>query len=109
MKDIYHPHSLLGDSDKLWICESERSKLLTTTTNSDEYDLPLGYARGLAIDCEDYFFYVGLSKRRVNDEFKKGEYRGNCGIYKLGKKIGAPQLLVDFSRVRNEIYEMLLL
>jgi hypothetical protein len=112
MADVYHPHSLLGDSGQLWTCESARNRLLSN--NGEVYELPPGYIRGLAISGENA--YVGSSKRRrvsestgvVNRRNPK-EFEGTCCVYKLGKGSSKPELLVNFSDIRNEIYEIMLL
>jgi hypothetical protein len=112
MEEIYHPHSLLEDSSKLWTCSSARNSLLSN--NGDEYAFPPGYIRGLAIAEE--VFYVGSSKRRrvsestgVVNRRKPDEFKGTCCVYRLDKGAEQATVLVDFSEIRNEIYEMMLL
>jgi hypothetical protein len=112
MKGIYHPHSLLEDSGIVWTCESASNRLVSDA--GDEKVLPSGYIRGLAIG-ED-FFYVGSSKRRKISESTgvvnrriPGEYEGRCCIYSISEGSRDPEMLVDFSDARNEIYEMVLL
>lgn len=111
VRDVYHPHSLLEDSRIVWTSESARNRLLSS--NGDELVFPAGYIRGLAIS-ED-FFYVGSSKRRTLSEStgavnrqSLGRFEGTCCIYRLAKGTEEPQVLVDFSEIRNEIYEMIL-
>ena len=112
MKGVYHPHSLLKDSGAIWTCESARNRLVSNAGN--EKSLPSGYIRGLAIS-ED-LFYVGSSKRRrvsestgIVNRRTPGEYEGRCCIYRIGEGSDEPELLFDFSGVRNEIYEMVLI
>lgn len=112
MEDVYHPHSLLEDSGALWTCESARNRLLSN--NGEAHEFPPGYIRGLAIS-EDHF-YVGSSKRRkisestgVVNRRSPGEFEGTCCIYRLGRESGTSEVLIDFSNVRNEVYEMMLL
>lgn len=112
MKGVYHPHSLLKDSGDLWTCESASNRLVSDA--GDEKVLPSGYIRGLAIG-ED-FFYVGSSKRRrvsestgVVNRRTPGEYEGRCCIYRISEGSRDPEVLIDFSDVRNEIYEMVLI
>jgi hypothetical protein len=111
-KGIYHPHSLLKDSGVIWTCESARNRLISDA--GEEKGLPSGYIRGLAISEDS--FYVGSSKRRkisestgVVNRRTPGEYEGNCCIYRIWNDSDEPEVLVDFSGVRNEIYEMVLI
>ena len=112
MKGIYHPHSLLKDSGVVWTCESARNRLVSDA--GEEMGLPSGYIRGLAVSEDS--FYVGSSKRRkisestgVVNRRAPGEYEGSCCIYRIRKGSDEPEVLVDFSGVRNEIYEMVLI
>lgn len=112
MEEIYHPHSLLEDSRTLWTCSSARNRLLSS--NGNEYQLPPGYIRGLAISNDS--MYVGSSKRRKVSESTgvvthrhPGVFEGTCCVYRLSKDADEPEVLVDFSGIRNEIYEMALL
>ena len=77
------------------------------------FAFPTGYVRGLAIG-EDRL-YVGSSKRRVLSEStgeinrqSSGEFEGYCCIYDFERGLETPEVFVDFSDIRNEIYEMLL-
>ena len=109
MHDINHPHSQLEDSLTVWTCETRGSRILSS--NGDEYRIPSDRkwrVRGLTIN-EDYF-YVGVSKSRLGSSSKgtlKG-YEGTCRIYRLAKGSEEPELLIDLSEVRNEIYELML-
>ena len=113
MEGIYHPHSLLEDSGLLWSCESSNKKVLSSA--GYERTFSSGYIRGLAIS-EDQF-YVGSSKRRKVSEstgaknpWVLGELEGSCCIYTFSRETSdSPEMLVDFSGVRNEIYEMVLI
>lgn len=112
IKDLYHPHSLLEDSQTIWTCESAGRKLLSN--KGDEYVFPAGYIRGLAVS--DRGFYVGSSKRRKfsdseNPESRRSqrEYEGICCIYNLEHGSEEPEILMDFSEIRNEIYETALI
>lgn len=112
VRDVYHPHSLLIDSNTVWTSESARNRLVSGTGR--EIAFPAGYIRGLAMD--DNSFYAGSSKRRkvsestgvVNPQAPE-QFEGTCCVYKLAGESSDPQTLADFSEVRNEIYEMLLL
>jgi hypothetical protein len=111
MEEVYHPHSLLEDSRTLWTCSSARNRLLSS--NGDEYQLPPGYIRGLAISEESIF--VCSSKRRKISEStgvvnRRGprEFEGTCCVYRLVKGVNKPEVLVDLSNVRHEIYELAL-
>lgn len=109
MRDVNLPHSLLEDSQTAWTCETRGSRLLSS--NGDEYRIPgdrKWRVRGLAIN-EDYF-YVGVSKSRLGSDSKgtlRG-YEGTCRIYRLAKGSEEPELLIDLSEFRNEIYELML-
>ncbi|MBA3473406.1 MAG: hypothetical protein H0T57_09325 [Rubrobacter sp.] len=109
MHDIKQPHSLLEDSQTVWTCETRGSRILSH--NGDEYRIPgdpTWRVRGLAIN-EDYF-YVGVSKNRLGSKSKgtlRG-YEGTCRIYRLAKGSEEPELLIDLSAVRDEIYELML-
>lgn len=109
MHDIKQPHSLLEDSRTIWTCETRGSRMLSN--KGDEYHFPGDYTwrvRGLAMN-EDYF-YVGVSKNRVGSKSQgtlRG-YEGTCRIYRLAKGSNEPELLIDLSDVRDEIYELML-
>ena len=111
VKDIYHPHSLLQDAGATWISESSRSRVLSSA--GDEIAFPLGYIRGLTMDYEH--LYAGASKRRrvsestgiVNPQVH-GDFEGVCCVYRVDRTFGKSEILVDFSGVRNEIFELLL-
>lgn len=111
VKDIYHPHSLLQDSGATWIAESSKSRLRSSA--GDEITFPSGYIRGLAMG--DDRLYAGASRRRrvsestgiVNPRIH-GDFEGVCCIYRVTKGSPEPEVLVDFSEVRNEIFELLL-
>ena len=113
MESIYHPHSLLKDSGVLWTCESSNKKVLSSA--GYEKTFSSGYIRGLAIS-EDQF-YVGSSKRRKVSESTGaenprvlGELEGNCCVYRFSKDTSdPPEMLVDFSNARNEVYEIVLI
>lgn len=112
MEEIYHPHSLLEDRKTLWTCSSAKNRLLSS--NGDEYAFPPGYIRGLAIG-ED-FMYVGSSKRRkfsestgVMNRREPRDFEGTCCVYRLARGANEPEVLVDFSNVRHEIYELALI
>ena len=112
MEGIYHPHSLLEDSNTLWTCSSAKNRLLSN--NGDGHEFPPGYVRGLAI-AEDGF-YVGSSKRRRISEStgavnrrEPGEFEGTCCVYRLDRGADQAAVLVDLSDVRKEIYELMLL
>jgi hypothetical protein len=110
MHDIKQPHSLLEVSQTIWTCETRGSRILSN--KGDEYFFPGDYTwrvRGLAVN-EDYF-YVGISKNRVGSRSQgtlRG-YEGTCRIYRLPKGSEEPELMIDLSDVRNEIYELMLM
>lgn len=112
MKGVDHPHSLLADSGTVWVCESRENRLISR--DGDSYEVSSSYLRGLAAD--ENHFYLGSSKRRdvskstgeVNPGVKKRD-RGNCCVYRLAKESSAPEVVVDFSHVRDEIYDILLI
>lgn len=111
MRDVYHPHSLLEDSNVIWTSESAMGRLVSD--KGDKIDLPTGYARGKAAGVEH--LYAGSSKRRavshstatVNPQ-RLSEYKGVCCVYEVTRESNEARVLIDFSEVRNEIYEMLL-
>lgn len=108
-RDVYHPHSLLRDSGATWYCESARRRV--RSSGGEEIELPPGYIRGLAVSSE--YLYVGSSKTRKFSEStgcgnRSWEYEGTCCVYRLPKGSSEPEVLVDFSGSRNEIYELLL-
>ena len=112
IKGIYHPHSLLEDYRTIWVCESAGRKVISN--KGEEYVFPVGYIRGLAMN--DHSFYVGSSKRRkfsdsVNPESRRDqrEYEGICCIYNLKRNSGEPEVFMDLSEARNEIYELALI
>ncbi len=112
MRGIFHPHSLLADSRTVWTCESQENRLVSR--DGDEYNLPSSYLRGLAMD--EGYFYVGSSKRRPiskstgkpNPKVKRRN-RGSCCVYRVAKGSEEAEMLVDFSHVRDEIYDVVLL
>ncbi len=109
MHDINLPHSLLEDSRTVWTCETRGSRILSS--NGEKYRIPgdrKWRVRGLVIN--DDYFYVGVSKSRLGSNSKgtlRG-YEGTCRIYRLAKGSEEPELLIDLSEVRNEIYELML-
>lgn len=112
MRDINHPHSLLRAAGTVWTCESRENRLISM--KGDELDLPSSYLRGLATDGRR--FYVGSSKRRVVSKSTgktnpgvAGGMRGDCCVYEMRKGSWKPRVLIDFSDVRSEIYDLLLL
>lgn len=109
MHDIRQPHSLLEDSGAIWTCETRGSRLLSN--KGDEYFFPgdqTWRVRGLAIN--DDYFYVGISKNRIGSKSQgtlRG-YEGTCRIYRIAKGSKEPELLIDLSDERHEIYELML-
>lgn len=64
--------------------------------------------RGLAIN--DEYLYVGVSKDRVGSKSLgtlRG-YKGVCRIYRFARGSKEPELLMDLSETRDEIYELML-
>lgn len=111
-RGIHHPHSLLQASSTVWTCESKNNQVIST--KGDELSFPSSYLRGLATNGQH--FYAGSSKRRLNSKSTgkrnagvSESMRGRCCIYEFDKEAGAPRLLVDFSEVRSEIYDLMLL
>lgn len=112
MKGVNHPHSLLADSGTVWTCESRENRLISR--EGDSYEMPSSYLRGLAAD--ENYFYLGSSKRRdvskstgeVNADVKRRE-RGNCCVYRIARGANEPEVVVDFSHARDEIYDILLI
>jgi hypothetical protein len=111
MEGVYHPHSFLVDRGEVWTCESKTNKL-RSLKGKELFISSSSYLRGLAANEE--CFYVGSSKRRVISESTgkpvRGvgtERRGTCALYRLDRKTGKLETLVDFSQERNEIYDIL--
>ncbi len=112
MRGIFHPHSLFYDSRTVWTCESQKNRLISR--DGDKLVFPSSYLRGLAMD-EDHI-YVGSSKRRPfskstgkpNPKMKR-RTRGSCCVYRLAKGAKEPEMIIDFSRDRDEIYDVLLM
>jgi len=108
---IHHPHSLLAGSGTVWVCESAENVLLSR--DGARVEMPSTYLRGLArVDGDSY---VGSSRRRLvsestgarTGEAPEGDYAGRCCVYRLVGDQGTPEPVVDFSRERNEIYDIL--
>jgi hypothetical protein len=105
MNNIKHPHALLEDSRTVWTCETRGERILSS--DGEEHGFP-GRVRGLAIN--DRFFFVGRSKNRLGSR-TRGElkgYEGTCCVYRLARGSEEAEILVDFSPVRDEIYELML-
>ncbi len=107
--DIYHPHSLLEDAGKVWVAESPRCRV--RSDHGEEYGFPPGYIRGLAVG--DGHVYVGSSRFRAVSEStgrpNQWEYKGVCCVYRIDRKSGKQEVLVELSEDRNEIFELLLM
>jgi hypothetical protein len=109
MHDIRQPHSLLEDSGAAWTCETRGSRVLLSA--GEEYRFPgdrTWRVRGLATN--DEYLYVGVSKDRVGSKSvgtMRG-YEGVCRIYRFVRGSEEPELLMDLSETRDEIYELML-
>jgi hypothetical protein len=109
MHDIKQPHSLLEDSEAVWTCETRGSRIISS--NGEEYRMPgneTWRVRGLAMN--EGYLYVGVSKNRMGSKSHgtlKG-YEGVCRIYRYARGSEEPELLIDLTDVRNEIYELML-
>lgn len=108
MRGINHPHSVIATDEELITCESKESRLVFDSGETERFDL--GYLRGLFTD--KHYYYVGISKKRRFSKSGDGEkarriYEGECAIFRLHKKSGKIGQVVDFSKQRNEIYDLL--
>lgn len=112
IKNLKHPHSLLARDGVLWTCDSREGRLVSE--QGEEIRFPSDYLRGLFFD--DSYVYAASSKRRqfsasrgVPETFRA--YKGTCAIYRRGaghnERWGEPELVVDLSEERNEIYDLL--
>lgn len=109
MHDIRQPHSLLEDSGAVWTCETRGSRVLSNT--GEEYRFPSDptrRVRGLAMNEE--YLYVGISKNRIGSKSLGSlrGYEGVCRIYRFARGSEEPELLMDLSQTRDEIYELML-
>lgn len=114
MTDLRHPHSLFAELNgkspqTFWTCESARRSIRSSSGAEHNFAAPVGYTRGLVMNEETV--YVGLSKIRKGSKSSGtlDTYEGECRIYKLPRDFEDEQELVNFSGMRNEIYELLLL
>lgn len=111
-ESVYHPHSLLEVSGVSWTCESKNNQLLSV--EGQRLRIPSSsYLRGLAAD--DDYFYAGSSKRRVVSQSTgrlipgaPEEMWGICQVYRVPRDGSSePEVVVDFSGRRTEIYDIL--
>jgi hypothetical protein len=107
---ILHPHSLLYDGKEVWTCTSWNAKVISLKGHS--YHFPVTYLRGLGMD--ETYLYGGSSKLRLyslstgaKNTGVSREMRGECSVWRVAREGGTPERIVDFSKRRDEIYDVL--